>query len=181
MKFRRRARRASASKRSDGSVSRRHSNNRAKSWSDATTPPANRGFSRNPACSSRRETSARMFSRIFRLGIAKRIASVPGLARDRQPDIVIIAFGELRFRHTARRPAHRTEPQTFFRLSRRSELQHRDRQIRSSYSPIPARLGAGAPERTSFTLAASCLRPNGLGRKCRSSAFSSLRRKASSA
>jgi hypothetical protein len=48
------------------------------------------------------------------------------------------------------------------------------------YSPA-ARLGCGAPLSTSFTLAASCFRPNGLGRKCRSSAFSSLRRKASSA
>lgn len=44
-----------------------------------------------------------------------------------------------------------------------------------------ARFTGGALERTSFTFAASCFRPKGLGRKCRSSAFSSLRRKASSA
>lgn len=43
------------------------------------------------------------------------------------------------------------------------------------------RFGTGAPDSTSFTFAASCFRPNGLGRKWRSSAFSSLRRKASSA
>lgn len=39
----------------------------------------------------------------------------------------------------------------------------------------------GVCDSTSLTLAASCLRPKGLGRKCSSSAFSSLRRNASSA
>ena len=44
-----------------------------------------------------------------------------------QPHVVEIALGELPLRHAARRPAHRTDPQSLLRMPRRTEADDADR------------------------------------------------------
>ena len=72
-----------------------------RSWSDGKEPPADRGFSPHPACSSPRGTCARMISMTARPAIVGRAPPAPGsgpdlAARHRKNQASLSAFSALR-------------------------------------------------------------------------------------